>query len=216
MQTIRASVLLLPNASNIDDFKPLATEVGVDLEMVRMGRQLKDPDLLIIPGTRTTISDYLYIKKKGYVHQIKKLYKTGCFVMGISGGFQMLGTKIIDIKGSEYGRPQSDGIGLLNMVTRLMPSIVNEKIEFIPTPNDILAFPGCEGQRFTGSEKHTGRTKYLDNIQPLFTIVKRGEREVEINEGAISREGRVFGTYIHGIFNNEKFRKGFLENIRNK
>lgn len=212
---INIEVLYLPHISNFTDFDPLQKEDDVALRYVRMGEEIAEPDILIIPGTKNTISDLVYLKKAGYADKIRGLAKKGTFIIGICGGFQMLGRKIIDTKGSESYIAKTDGLSLFNIVTRIMPSKVTSHVEFSALRNPRFQIKGPSWP-LTGYEIHLGRTKYLKGSQPLFKITKRGKSAVDIPDGAINKEGDVIGTYIHGIFENDAIRNALLNTVRKK
>ncbi len=194
------TILKLPHTYDLDEFDPLAKSEDVRLSHVTPDNDPGDPDLLIIPDTSNSIKDMEYLNRSGYANKIRMLAKKGCSIFGISGGFQMLGTKIIDIKGSEYGLSRCEGLGFLNIVTRIMPSMTESKVE--------CKFNGCAS--LTGFERHLGKTRYLKGSNPAFTITKRHDIEVEIPDGAINETGSIMGTYIHGIFDNDSFKEKFL------
>lgn len=213
---VNIEVLYLPHISNFTDFDPFIEEEDVHLRYVRMGERIGSPDLLIIPGTKSTIQDMVFLKRAGYTDKIRSLAKNNTMVMGICGGFQMMGTKIIDIKGSESSFSKCDGLSFFNIVTRLMPSKVTSQVEFEPMQNAPLNFKDNGSSRLTGYEIHIGRTKYLTGSQPLFKITKRDDTGVEIEDGAVNTAGNILGTYIHGIFDNDNFRNLFLNTLREK
>jgi adenosylcobyric acid synthase len=202
-------ILRLPRASNIKEFDPLLADGRFEVNFIEMGEELDDPDLFIIPGTRHTISDFQEIKGLGYPAGIKKLTKLGSRILGIGGGFGMLGVKIIDIKGSEMGFSRCEGIGLFDIVTRIMPSEVVSDVEFEPLENT-LSRSGATGlDGLCGFENHRGRTRYLKGSAPLFRITKRGSEEIDVHDGAFGSGGKVLGTYIHGLFGNNGVRDFF-------
>jgi adenosylcobyric acid synthase len=211
---ISVEVLLLPHASNLADFDPLRGEPGLNMRFVKMGERIGDPDLFILPGTKNTLLDFQSIKKAGYANEIRRLLKKKRAILGIAGGFQMLGTKIIDIKGSEYGLPQSEGLGFFYIVTRIMPSKISCRVQFEPLAERLAARgrKGCDS--YSGFEAHLGRTRYLNGAHALFKITKRDGVEVEISDGAVNEDGNVFGTYIHEIFKNDRFRKTFMGMVK--
>lgn len=213
---ISIEVLYLPHISNFTDFDPFLKEEDVGLRYVKMGEDIGRPDLLIIPGTKNSIRDLLCLRKMGYVNKIRSLAREKRFIMGICGGFQMLGTKIIDIKGSESHLSRCEGLSYLNIVTRLMPSKITTQAEFAPLEDSLFAFDRRKRDTLYGYEIHLGRTKYLKGAKPIFKITRRNSQEVEIPDGAINEEGNVFGTYIHGIFDNDAVRNTFLNIIREK
>jgi len=211
---VNIEVLVLPRASNIGDFDPLRSDPSAYVRFVRMGEELGSPDIVILPGTRNTILDYQHIKKAGYVGKIKELARKKAIVFGIGGGFQMLGTKIIDIKGSESHLSQTDGFCFLPIVTRIMPSEVSSEVRFDTIENNLIK----DGPRanMKGFESHLGRTKYLNGSKPLFRIIERHKKEVAIFDGAVNEEAGAAGTYIHGVFHNDLFRHYFLDCARER
>ncbi len=212
-ERVSAEVLLLPGASNLSDFDPLLRDEDIDLRFIESNDEMGSPDLFILPGTKNSILDMQYITRNGCANKIRHLSKAGSVILGICGGFQMLGAKIIDIKGSESRLSKCEGIGFLNIVTRLMPSRVDSTVKFEPINNKIAKSIDIPLKGFSGFETHTGRTKYLNGSRPLFRITSRDEKEVEIYDGAVNEERNVFGTYIHRIFDNDVFRKGFIRAV---
>ena len=205
------AVIKLPMASSLKDFSLLSKEGGVTLKYVEKSGKVGNPRLLIIPGSRDTIRDITFLKESGIADRIRELEKKKkTVILGISGGFQMLGSKIIDIKGSEYRLSKCGGLNFLNIVTRIMPSCVASDVEVLPTKNFDSKIGGPNGC-INGFETHSGRTKYLNGSEPIFMIKKRDGKNVEIPDGAMNKKGNVLGTYIHGIFDNENFRKRFLQ-----
>ncbi|NQT06680.1 MAG: hypothetical protein HQ575_03970 [Candidatus Omnitrophica bacterium] len=204
-QKINIEILKLPNASRLDEFDALANDKDITLRFINAREEIGSPELFIIPGTSKTIQDYIYLKRTGYSDKIRELAKKKVAIMGISGGFQMLGAKIIDIKGSEMLHSRCEGFSFLSMVTRLMPSKVEDDVEAMLLKNN------C---KVHGYESHIGRTKYLNGLEPMFTITKRGGIDVEIPDGAVNEDGKIFGTYIHGLFINTKFKDTFLSKLQ--
>ena len=211
---INIEVLYLPHISNFTDFDPFLDDEDVNLRYVKMGDEITNPDIIIIPGTKNTISDYRTLKRMGYLDTIKKRIKSGTMLIGVCGGFQMLGLKIIDTKGSESNIPKCEGLGLLNFVTRLMPSKVVSQIKAVPQRNLSFAHAHASGAELTGYEIHTGRTRYLDGCLPAFSLRKRLDTEIEVDDGATDSANQVWGTYIHGIFDNNVFRTALLNRLR--
>ena len=209
---VKIEVLSFPKISTLTDFDPLRKDPGADFRYVNDNQKIQDPDLLIIPGSKDTIRDLVYIKRSGHADAIRKLAKKGTMIMGLCGGFQMLGTKLIDVKGSENFLSKCDGLGFFNIVTRFMPSMVDCKTEAVPLKGFFLS----SKLELKGFETHTGRTKYLEGSKPAFKITKRDETEVEIDDGAINEKGNIFGTYLHGIFDNDYFRKKLITYLQNR
>lgn len=203
------AVLKLPHISNFTDFDPLENETDVALRYVERSSQLGNPNLLIIPGSKNTIDDLRYLKTGGFLKEIMKLKKGGCAILGICGGFQMLGKCINDPDGVESSLKSIKGLGLFDMETQLEKKKSTYQVEAEEIhrnehtkPNDLLR----------GYEIHMGRAT-INNEASLFRINKRSGQTCSVNDGALSRDGRIMGTYIHGIFDNDGFRRRFLNHI---
>jgi len=203
---LEIEILRLTNLSSASDFDPLFKNRGISARFAAGPQEIGTPDILIIPGTRNAIGDYRRIKDAGFTQKIKRILRNGSVVLGIAGGFEMMGQKIIDIKQSESGLSQSEGLSIFNCVTRIMPSVACGKVDF-------QWAEGASGDTFRGFESHKGRTKYLDGCTPLFRIVRKDGREVEIYDGAVSEERNAFGTYIHGVFDNNAFCEAFFDMV---
>jgi len=209
---LEVSVLQLPHISNFTDFDPLEREEGVALRYVKEAGEIGNSDILIIPGSKNTIEDLCYLKSKGYVKEINRLRRDGSIIVGICGGFQMLGKIIRDYHGVESSRKSIEGLGLLDIETEFEKKKVTYQVEAeeINHPSK-----GDHHEILRGYEIHMGRTK-LHHEKSLFRIKKRSGKNCLVYDGAISRDGRVWGTYIHGIFDNDQFRRRFLNDINKK
>ena len=209
---INIEVLYLPHISNFTDFDPLEREEGISLRYIKMGERLGEPDLLIIPGSKNTLDDLYCLKKSGYQKEISNRAKKGTVIVGICGGYQMLGREIYDPEHTESSREKIEGLGLINGVTTLK----SEKITFQVRAR-LLPNPFFDNQdELSGYEIHTGETVLLEGEKPLFRISKRSSIQTDINDGVVSKEGMVWGTYIHGIFDNNSFRRAFINFLRRK
>lgn len=210
---IRIVVIYLPHISNFTDFDALQKEPDVELYYLRPGSPVPVSDLIIIPGSKNTIDDLAYLRKSQYDKAILKHRRRGGFLVGICGGYQMLGRRISDPFKIETNRRNITGLGMLNVettierekVTSQVSAKVFEKGYFQWRPGEII-----------GYEIHMGRTKRGNNTPPTFSIFRKGDRNVHIGDGAISEDGKVWGTYIHGIFDNDKFRRGFINDLRKR
>ena len=209
---INIEVLYLPHISNFTDFDPLEREEGISLRYIKMGERLGEPDLLIIPGSKNTLDDLYCLKKSGYQKEISNRLKKGTVIAGICGGYQMLGREIYDPEHTESSREKIEGLGLINGVTTLK----SEKITFQVRAR-LLPNPFFDNQdELSGYEIHTGETVLLEGEKPLFRISKRSSIQTDINDGVVSKEGMVWGTYIHGIFDNNSFRESFINFLKSK
>jgi len=210
---IRIVVIYLPHISNFTDFDALQKEPDVELCYLRPGSPIPVSNLIIIPGSKNTIDDFAYLRKSQYDKAILKHRQRGGFVIGICGGYQMLGQRISDPFKIETNRRSIAGLGLLNVETTIEKEKVTSQVSAKVFRKGCLQWrPG----EIFGYEIHMGRTKRGKKIPPMFSIFKKGDRKVHIEDGAISEDGKVWGTYIHGIFDNDKFRRRFINDLRKK
>ncbi|UTP40449.1 cobyric acid synthase [Phenylobacterium sp. LH3H17] len=171
--------------ANFDEFDPLRAEPEVDFAFVPPGTPLPgDADLVILPGSKATLADLAFLRAQGWDIDLAAHVRRGGRVLGICGGFQMLGRSIADPMGVEGPPGEAAGLGLLDVATTL----TDEKV-LTPTAGRLLA-----GGRFEGYEIHVGRTAGPDLARPLLV------RDDGTFDGAISADGRVMGAYVHGLF----------------
>lgn len=195
-KAIRIAVIRLPRISNYTDFQPLEMEPDVELTYVSKKEELKDPDLIIIPGTKSTMEDLKWMRQSGLEGGILRMAAKGTPVVGICGGFQMLGRMITDPQGSEGGMGESiRGMELLGMDTEFRTEKNQRQVEHV-IPGVTGMWEKLSGQRVLGYEIHMGQS--LCNKEEV--------------PGILCND-RVMGTYIHGIFENGGFRTAFLECI---
>jgi adenosylcobyric acid synthase len=188
----------LSRIANFDDLDPLAQEPGVTLKIIPAGQPLPvEADLIILPGTKATIADLGFFRAQGWDIDLAAALRRGARVLGLCGGYQMLGREIADPDGIE-GRPGAvPGLGLLDVATVMTPDKRVTETE---------AVHPASGSRVRGYEIHLGRTEGPDRGRPLFTI---GEQP----EGAVRGDGRVMGSYLHGMFTSDAFRRAFLAGL---
>ena len=205
------AVVYLPHISNFDDFDPLARENGVSLRYVASANQLGRPDLVILPGTKTTISDFCWIKEHGITEAVQEAQRNGSAVIGICGGYQMLGMSISDPHNVESSRSECEGLGLLPSSTVFAPTKETHRIvgSVMPAPG---LLSGAQGLPVQGYEIHMGRT-HGQGANPPFRIEDRSDVPVDEAtgfDGAVDASGWVLGTYIHGLFHNAGLRRAML------
>lgn len=192
------AVVLLPRMSNFTDFEVFRHEPGVRLRYVKGPQEVGNPDLLILPGTKATSADLLYIKEKGYAQVIADYVQKGGRLLGICGGYQMMGEWIVDEHGAESSQVKIEGLGFFKMTTAFEP----EKILRRGTEKLCAV---VFGQRIEGEaevyEIHMGRTTHRE-VYASFG-----------SKGAVHPSGRILGTYYHGLFDHGAFRTSFLESL---
>lgn len=206
-EVIRIAVIRLPHMSNFTDFHALQDEPDVDLRYVEYGEDMYDPDAIILPGTKSTVSDLEYLYTYGYADRIKKAAYQDKVVVGICGGYQMLGERILDPLHVEHHRSEIQGLGLLNTITEFDPNKLTAQVK---------ARELKTGMVVEGYEIHQGKTRLLDGAPAAFDIMERSGQPVNAKDGASSCEGSVWGTNIHGLFDNNHFRRHFIDRIRIK
>jgi adenosylcobyric acid synthase len=210
---IDIAVVRYPMISNFTDVDPFFVEPDCHVRFVTNRRELGQPDLIILPGSKNTIEDMLFLEKSGLAGQIKERASTGTQIIGICGGYQMLGELIEDPFEVESPLKSIDGLGLISLQTKL----TREKRT--TRSKGTIAIGGLVIP-VTGYEIHMGESKQSVEITPLIHLENQqvshtGEMEGN-TDGAISEKGQIMGTYFHGIFHNDVFRTVMLNNIREK
>jgi adenosylcobyric acid synthase len=195
---LKIAVPVLDRIANFDDFDPLMAESPVEVIFVRPGECLpRDAALVVIPGSKSTIGDLLRFRANGWDRNLAAHRAAGGHVIGICGGYQMLGRKVYDPEGIEGTVEQADGLGLLDVETVMEP----EK-----TVRTVAARSVRFGTPLEGYEIHLGRTEGPDRERPVTVIDGAAE-------GATSPDGKVFGTYMHGLFASDPFRRSLLSTL---
>jgi adenosylcobyric acid synthase len=205
-------VIRLPRISNFDDFDPLAVESDVTVRFVEHSDVLHEPDLIILPGTKTTISDLRYLQTCGLAERITALGKAGVPILGICGGYQMLGGVIHDPDGVESDIPSVQGLGLLPVNTTFAASKQTVRVRGYMIADQGL-FADTRDQICMGYEIHMGRTRLEQDAMPLFYVAERGGRQASDVDGASGANGWVAGTYMHGLFDNDALRHSMIRNL---
>ena len=214
------AVIGLPHISNFDDFDPLKREEGVRLRYVEDNDSLEQPDLVILPGTKTTVADLQWLRRYGFARRIQALSEKGTPVIGICGGYQMMGARILDPEGVESDQTEMEGLGLLPVATTFGGTKETHRIsgEVREAPG---LLQGAAGIPVGGYEIHMG-SSYPDRgaasgADPLgtrpFQIQQSFGEPSARPDGAIDATGRTLGTYIHGLFYNHDFRKLILHHL---
>lgn len=212
---IDIAVVRFPHISNYTDFNALENIPGVIVRYVDSSDQFGKPDLIILPGSKNTIGDLLAIRKAGIEQHIKKLHSDGVPILGVCGGYQMLGREIVDPYGIEAQVPVIDGIGLLDMKTIFQKEKVTTQVQAVVTGgNGIL--DGLKGTTVDGYEIHMGVTEFSESCLPFLTIDKVLGESCLLLDGVSNLDSNVFGTYIHGIFDSGDFTVGLINNLRKR
>jgi adenosylcobyric acid synthase len=188
----------LNRIANFDDLDPLAQEPGVTLKIVPQGQPIPvEADLIILPGSKATIADLAHFRAQGWDIDLAAALRRGARVLGLCGGYQMLGKEIADPDGIE-GKPGSvPGLGLLDVTTTMT---ADKRV------TETTAHHPASGTTVRGYEIHLGRTTGPDRAAPMFTV--NGQPE-----GAQRPDGRVMGSYLHGMFTEDAFRRAFLASL---
>jgi adenosylcobyric acid synthase len=218
---INIAIILLPHMSNFTDFNQFGSELDVALRYVANPRELHGADIVILPGSKTTIEDLEYLKKAGFQESILNHIERGGEIVGICGGFQMLGREVSDPNGVETGGT-AKGFELLNVTTTLVADKTTVQVSAHPLqpgiPNDCVV---------KGYEIHMGIT-HGEAIRPCFRTMAHSEKfstnfpfsDQEMGEGkydgAMREDGLVWGTYIHGLFDQPLFRREWLNRVRHR
>jgi adenosylcobyric acid synthase len=203
-------VIRLPHIANFDDFDPLRAEPGVALRYVESPRELGSPDAVILPGTKSTVADLCWLRATGLAEAIAAASRRGVAVVGVCGGYQMMGRVIRDPHGVESRAADVAGLGLLPIDT----TFAEEKATFRVRAR-ALGGPGwlhgAAGQEVDGYEIHMGHSR---GGRAWLEIAERNGQAVALTDGAVSDDGRVWGCYLHGLFANGALRRAWLNSLR--
>lgn len=209
--SINIAVIYLPHISNYDDFDPLE-KYGCNVIYVKNINQLDHPDMIIIPGTKSTVADLQYLRDNGLEKRIIKLVKRGTPVLGVCGGFQMLCHTILDPHNTESPMSRIRGMGLLKCTTQFAEQKHTVQVKAIVSAKKGL-MSTLQGKEISGYEIHMGESENSTHI-PAFQILATSAGDASYYDGAIDITGNIIGTYIHGLFHNHQFTRGFVNQIR--
>ncbi len=192
---LRVAVPVLPRIANFDDLDPLASEPAVELVRVAPGAALPgDAQLVVLPGSKSTVADLAALREAGFDIDIAAHLRRGGAVLGLCGGYQMLGARIADPEGVEGPAGAVPGLGLLRVET-----VLSGAKRLVP-----VSGRSADGTPFTGYEMHMGATEGPDRTRPFAHLADGSP------EGAVSADRRVFGTYVHGLFADDRQRAAWL------
>lgn len=196
--TLKIAVPRLNRIANFDDLDPLAAEPGVSVEIIAPGRPLPgDAALVLIPGSKNTVADLDDFRRQGWDIDLAAHLRRGGHVLGLCGGYQMLGREIADPEGLEGAPGTTPGLGLLDVATTLEPAktLARTSATYLPT-----------GAAVDGYEIHLGQTDGPDRARAWLGLEAH-------TDGAASADGRVMGTYLHGLFSSDAFRRAYLGHL---
>jgi adenosylcobyric acid synthase len=224
--TVNIAVVLLPHMSNFTDFNQLAAEPDVALRYVSNWKDIQGADVVILPGSKTTIADLIYLRGREFDQALQVHRQRGGELVGVCGGFQMLGHEVSDPHGVETGGV-AKGFGLLNIRTELFGE--KQTIQVTAQPLFCGEATDCV---VNGYEIHMGKTTSATGVLPCFEVIgyaesspshqrvlsskerPQGVRESTRLDGAMGADGMVWGTYIHGVFDQPGFRRQWLNRVR--
>ncbi|MEK6531380.1 MAG: cobyric acid synthase [Deltaproteobacteria bacterium] len=201
-------VIKVPRISNFTDFDPFKLHGDVGIAYASTVKGLRDADAIMLPGSKNTIEDMRWLRENGFFEALKAERNSGKLVFGICGGFQMLGRVVHDPHGVESKIGSERGIGLLDAETVLMKRKNTHQVEAEAKT------PEMKTCIVKGYEIHMGETN--SRHESLARIFRRNSKETDVPDGAVSEDRLVWGTYMHGIFDNDGFRRSFINHLRRK
>ncbi|MBV9125226.1 MAG: cobyric acid synthase [Planctomycetes bacterium] len=209
---VEVAVLLLPGLSNFTDFAALARLPGLGLRYVREPGQLHRPDLIVVPGTRTTVRALEWLRSSGWDQTLRCARSPeGPYILGLCGGYQLLGRTIEDPQGVEAPAARVEGLGLLEVETRFEARKTLYRVEAeVTAPHGLC--PGCP---ILGYEVHHGVSRRRPGVSAWLRLRRQPGGEV-VEDGAVSPDGRVCGTYVHGLFDDARFGRALAAALRRR
>jgi adenosylcobyric acid synthase len=201
---VEVAVVYLPHISNANDFDCLMEEDGVRVTFVRSLRDLGMPDAVILPGTKNTVWDLQHLRRIGLADAVTALSGTTP-VLGICGGFEMLGRVLRDDARIESDRGTVPGLGLLDLEVEFLPEKTLRNRRYLPTPDNPLRSAG----EVSGYEIHSGVVRYGAGTRPLYTHAAGAD-------GAVHETRPILGTFIHDLFKNPRFTRAFVDHLRER
>ena len=204
---LRVAILRFPSISNFTDFDPLLAEPSVEAKFCRTKDEIGAADLVFLPGSKQTVNDLLWMRESGLEQAVRSHSKSG-LIFAICGGMQMLGVAIDDPHGIETGGTVH-GLGLLPIRTTMNPEKITRQASG-EVVDQIVFGESLKGVAVQGYEIHVGETEYQPGAVPFSRIVRSGPLRDEVLDGCAHLNGRIVGTYLHGILNDDGFRHALL------
>ena len=202
---VRVGVVRLPRISNYTDFEPLENEPDVAVHYLSDPVAAPNLDVLILPGTKNTVADLRWLRASGWEDFLVRHRRGGGWVVGVCGGYQMLGQRIVDNGRIESDRPETVALGLLEIETIFQPEKITERVGAVHL---------LTGLPVSGYEIHAGRVAGITGSIAVFRIIERDGVRADDFEGAHSEDARVIGSSIHGLFAAAGFRRNFVDTVR--
>ena len=202
---VNLAVIRLPHISNFTDFDPLARDRRVALHYLARPRPLDGYDALLLPGTKNVRFDMDWLRSLGWPDRIETFVRAGGRIIGVCGGYQMIGRTVTDPAGVEGPPGETPMLGLLDVTTDLRSDKILRRATAVHL---------ATGAVVEGYEIHMGVTSRSEATPPAMHVTRRDERDVDDDEGASSADGRIWGTYFHGLFESPDFREVFLHHLR--
>ena len=202
---VDVAVIKLPHIANFDEFDALKAEPGVRVRYVDSAAAVGQPHAIIVPGSKVTLSDLRWMCARELDQAILAAHDRGTVVVGICGGYQILGEWLADpleVEGPGHDL-RTAGLGLLAVETIFVPEKQTNQAKMILRDESSVS----------GYEIHVGETNYLDGAEPFGLVVERNGEEAAFPDGAALPDGSVWGTYLHGIFENDEFRRRWLHSF---
>ena len=209
------AVVRLPLMSNFDDVEALEHEAGTVVRFVESAAETEDADLAILPGSKCTVSDLAWLRERGIADVLLRRARSGAPILGICGGCQMLGLRIEDPYGVESTEPAVGGLGLLPLVTRFGRKKTTSQVSVRALHPSFLAAPAGE-ERWSVYEIHMGKVEPEGEAPAPFQILERNGASVQAPDGAIGGNGRIVGTMVHGLLENDAIRARLLRFLRQR
>jgi adenosylcobyric acid synthase len=212
---LRIAIIALPSLANFTDFDPLFEEPSLCLRYCHRPDQLEPADVVLIPGSKETVKDLAWMREVGLAAAVLRHHARGALTVGICGGMQMLGREILDPNAIETAG-SARGLGLLPIQTVLQPEKITVNAQAILCERELFG-QAVEIDSLRGYEIHVGETTYLSGARPFAHLTRARATEsaddtlrVPLKDGCIAEDRHTFGTYLHGVFDDDGFRHGFL------
>jgi adenosylcobyric acid synthase len=204
-QEVVVAVLRFPRISNYTDFAPLEAEPGVAVHYLAGPAGAPAVDVLVLPGSKNTVADLRWLRDVGWEDYLADHRRRGGFTLGVCGGYQMLGQRIVDTGAIESRVPVTAGLGLLDVETHFESEKITVRLKATHLES---------GAGVSGYEIHAGRVIRGEGARAFLRVTEREGAAADALEGAWSADGRVAGTSVHGLFDSAAFRRGFINSVR--